>query len=197
MTMQSDRAFVPLVGRWVRLEPLRSTHVGDIHGIVSHGLMTDEWPQRELNMNPSQFERSLWTLCELNYVVVRLGTDETIGFLQGINSDPVNGTIGLGIALRPEVWRQGWPWEAVVIFIHVLFEVHGFRKIYCQMSERTRTKVGSAIHRWLHHEATYRRHERRGNEYDDWHIYALYRTQWPVALIGQVTGGQLVAQAFV
>jgi hypothetical protein len=79
----------------------------------------------------------------------------------------------------------------VVLTIHTLFEVIGFRKLYCQMAESTRRALGPAMERWLTLEATFERHELAGEQYEDWHIFSVLRREWDPKLVALVTGNRV------
>jgi Acetyltransferase (GNAT) domain len=178
---------LPLRGRRVYLEPLRSSHVGPLFAIVASEAMVGRWPRNEIVLTRGTFEQVLWRLASLNYVVRRTADGEVIGLVQGINEDWVNQTIGLSILFDPRVWKRGWPLEAVILAIHVFFEVNGFRKLYCQVAESTRQALGPTFERWLVREATYERHEVVGEGYEDWHIFSLFRRDWDPTIVTLIT----------
>jgi len=184
-----DRPDPPLVGRWVSLAPLCSDHCLDLHRLFASAEMVGRWPRTEISSTPSEFEDELWRIAPINYVVLARGTHEVVGLVQGMNEDLENSTIGLSAMLGSRQWRQGWPFEAVILMIRLLFEWHDFRKIYCQFSGSTSVGFSGAFGSWLNHEATFERHQRVGSGWEDWHIYSLFRDQWEAAVSVQPSQG--------
>lgn len=195
MNQAHAREPLPLEGRWVALEPLRSSHIPALREMVGRAAMLGRWPRTDIDMAEAAFERELWRLASLNHAVIRRRTGDVVGLTQGINEHLENRTVGLSIMFDSRLWRRGWTLEALVLTINLFFQVYGFRKVYCQMAESTRSSVDSAIGRWLTHEATFRRHERRGDDYEDWHIYALYEQEWGREIAAYVEAGLRQAQS--
>ena len=182
-----DRPTAPLTGRWVELEPLRSGHLGELYDLIGAESMMGRWPRSEIGLSRTSFESGLWHLGNVNYVAIARSTGRIVGLVQGINEDRENGTVGLSVVLEPDLWRQGWPFEAVVLMLDLLFEWFGYRKVYCQFADSTRHGLFGAMGKWLNHEATLERHQRRGEQWEDWHIYSIFRRQWDSSLAARVT----------
>ena len=173
-----DRRRLPLVSRRVALEPLAMRHIDGIRSILAKEAMEDRWPVTQLDVQSPDLDRRLWAFGGLQYAVVRRDTSATVGLVQGVFGEPRGGTIGVGVVIDPAHWRAGWPFEAIVVFIDLLFATFGYRKIYLQVAESTLTHMGPFLDRFLVKEATYRAHRRSPDGYEDWHVYALFASKW-------------------
>lgn len=151
--------------------------------------MLGRWPPVGTDLTIENIESRLWNAGELQYAVLKRTSPELIGLVNAHGIDARNGTAALGFVLHPRAWSSGWPFEAVVLFLDLLFEWHGFRKVYCEMSGATLVSFRGAVGRWLRHEVTFRSQASDGTGgYDDWHVLSLSRDGWDPALVELVTG---------
>jgi RimJ/RimL family protein N-acetyltransferase len=159
-----------------------------LEALLGREEMRGKWP----TLYPHDVGNTIWRRSRLQYAVLSRSTSDLIGLVQGLDEDSYNGIVGVGVAMHPAVWGKGWPIEAVVLFVNLLFEVHGYRKLYCEMSDPTRRLLGSAMSRWMRPVARFAEHERVDDGYVDWHIYSLHRRDWDGDLARLVTGGRVV-----
>jgi hypothetical protein len=151
--------------------------------------MLGRWPPMGSDLTIDNIEARMWNVGELQYAVLRTTSSELVGLVNAHGIDERNGTAALGFMIHPRVWLSGWPFEAVVLFLNLLFEWHGFRKIYCEMSGSTLAAFGGAVGRWLQLEATFHSQiDDRADDHDDWHVLSLVRDDWDPAIVGLVTG---------
>jgi hypothetical protein len=180
-----------LTGRRVALEPLTWRHMGALHQLSSLPEMAGSWPFTDEPMTVEQLEAHIWSTGPVQYAVVRRDSHDTIGLTQGLHPDLRNGTIGVGFAVEPHLWRAGWPLEAVVLFIEHLLSGGLYRKLYFRMTTSTAVRVGGALTDWLAPECVYRRHVRTPEGgYEDMTIYALDRAIWDSEMARRLTGNR-------
>jgi RimJ/RimL family protein N-acetyltransferase len=172
-----------MVSRRVFLEPLGSWHINDLYALVTDERTAAFWPLNGKVPDPERFEQYLWAKSGLQYVICRRDSGSVIGLIQAIDRDARNGIVGIGLFLSPDLWRSGWPLEGIVLFLDLLFEGLGCRKVYFEMSASTACSLGGALDTWLAREVTLRDHIRQGDGYVDDHIYALFREQWDPTLL--------------
>jgi RimJ/RimL family protein N-acetyltransferase len=145
------------------------------------------WPQRTTSAERSEFEESLWRMSPLQFAVLKRQTGELIGLVQGLSIDDRNRTVGVGFAVDPVLWRQGWPFEGVILFINFLIERKGFRKIYFQMPASNVGIIGRIMEQWVTEEVVLRDHIRRGDSFEDWHIFSLTSETWTPEIIDWIS----------
>lgn len=164
-----------LSGRRVRLERLSRRHIPALHAIATDDEVIDGWPLHGQVLEPPQFEAHLWRQSRLQFAVVRRDTDEVAGLVQAIQEDQRSGLADVAVTVAPELWRAGWPLEGAVLLSDHLFDVLGYRKLYFTMPASVRARLGSGLETLLDLEATFPRHLRRGDSYQDVFVYALHR----------------------
>jgi RimJ/RimL family protein N-acetyltransferase len=164
-----------LVGRRVRLERLSRRHIPAIHAVVTADDAVDDWPLCGQKLAPPQLEAYLWRQSQLQFAVVRRDTDDTIGLVQAVEEDRRNGMADLAVVVAPELWRAGWPLEGAILLANHMFDVLGFRKLYFSMHASTRGRLGGGLEAMFALECTFTRHLRRGDSYEDLHVFALHR----------------------
>ena len=176
-----------LESKRVILEPLAPWHLDSLHEIVNSDELLDQWPLFGKVVSRPDLEEFLWSLAQLQFAILRRDNRNVIGLIQGLDDDKRSRTIGLGAAIDPALWRHGWPFEAVVLFLGILFDVRGYRKVYISCSDTTVSTIGAAIDKWLMPEALYRKHHRTATRLEDWHIYSLHRDRWDPSLVQLVS----------
>jgi RimJ/RimL family protein N-acetyltransferase len=170
---------MPLTGRRVTLERLRGRHLAALYRLTHAEPTIHEWPLYGRHFaSPDQLGPYLETLSHLQFVIRQRDTGEVIGLVQGLDEDLRSKTIGIGVVLAPELWRSGWPLEALLVFVDYLFRARGFRKLYFHMLASTLDRVGSVTSWWLTPECVYRRHVLVQDRYEDVHILGLHRRDW-------------------
>jgi Acetyltransferase (GNAT) domain len=162
-------------GRRVRLERLSRRHIPALHAIATADELIDGWPLCGQRPEPPQFEAHLWRQSRLQFAVVRHDTGETIGLVQAVQEDLRSGLADVAVTVAPGLWRAGWPLEGAVLLCDHLFDDLGYRKLYFTMPAPVRARLGRGLESLLDLEATFARHLRRGDDYDDLFIYALHR----------------------
>jgi hypothetical protein len=187
MTQTFTEPHVRLTGRRVTLQPLTGQHVDALYAVTEKEPMADRWPRRGKRRSRDEFEELIWEAGTLQYAMLRQDTGELVGVVQGINQDDRNRTIDVSVIIDPDLWRRGWPFEGIVLFVNLLVEVKGFRKVYFLMPASTVEQVGGAMNTWLNQEATYHQHTRRGDGYEDVHVCSLFDHQWDPSLVDLVT----------
>jgi RimJ/RimL family protein N-acetyltransferase len=182
----------PLTGRRLALEPLAWRHMDALHRLSMVPEMAGSWPFTGEPMAVEQLEAHIWSTGPIQYAVVRRDSGDTIGLTQGLHPDLRNGTVGVGFAVAPDLWRAGWPLEAVVLFIDHLLTGR-FRKLYFRMTASTAARLGSGLTDWLTPECVHRQHVRTPEGgYDDMTIYGLDRSDWDPEMARLLTGRRSV-----
>lgn len=173
-----EQAGPPVNGRWVRLEPLTSENVAQALQLVNAAALAHHWPRNQLASEGALLgEEDLWRVGDLSYVA-RSRAGHPVGLLQGINEDLVNQTIGLSVVIDDSYWKRGWPLEAVVIMLDLLFHWHNYRKVYFQFADSTQRGAALSLAGWWNHEAQFDHHQRTSDGWESWHIFSLFRRQW-------------------
>jgi hypothetical protein len=165
----------PLSGRRVRLERLSRRHIPALHAIATADEVIDGWPLHGQALEPPQFEAHLWRQSQLQFAVVRRDTDEVAGLVQAVQDDKRSGLADVAVTVSPELWSAGWPLEGAVLLADHMLDALGYRKLYFTMPASVRDRLGAGLETLLDHEATFRRHLRRGDGYEDVFVYALHR----------------------
>jgi RimJ/RimL family protein N-acetyltransferase len=166
-----------LCGRWVRLERLSRRHIPALHAIATADDVIDGWPLGGRRLEPPQFEAHLWRQSQVQLAIVRRDTDATIGLVQAVNGDLRSGLADVAVTVAPDLWRAGWPLEAVVLFDDYLFDDLGYRKLYFTMTASVRAQLGRGVETLLTLEATLERHVRARDGLEDLLIFAVQRDQ--------------------
>lgn len=173
-----SRPRVGLVGRRVELAPLDGRHVEPVRQLLEQAELADRWPVTHLELEPDRFEDTLWHLADHNYVVLRRGTQDVIGVVHGIDADRSNRTVGFGIAISPDLWRHGWPLEAALLFLGMLFDAWGYRIVYFHTPAQVYESMAGVLDRWLRLEVRYRSHVMLGGQPQNWYILSLTAEDW-------------------
>jgi RimJ/RimL family protein N-acetyltransferase len=190
---------LPLTSRRVRLEPLAPRHLDEVHTFVNRPAMIGHWPVEGRDVPRERLAEVLWQLSPLQYAVLRKDQGAVIGLVQGLDVDQRSRTIGLGLAMDPQLWHRGWPLEAVILFLDLLFDVMGYRKVYVQMSASTARRIGSAAGEWLTREVTFEQHKPMPGApngsavHEDWHVFSLFRERWDAGLLELVGGRRMTS----
>lgn len=187
--MAADAPSVAMVSRRVALEPLAARHIADLHRLATDDRAAELWPLLGTVPDVERFERDLWRKSDLQYVICRRDTGSVVGLVQALSRDARSRTVGLGLLLAPDHWRSGWPLEGIVLFLDLLFEGLGYRKVYVEMATPTVRLLGAATHTWLTPEVVLRRHTSRGDEQVDHHIFAIFRERWDPSFLAVIGAG--------
>ena len=121
-------------GKHIRLEPLRSKHLGSLYAAFN------ETPAHDWYYMPFGPFREFQDLQEWNYpylskndplffVILKQGTDEMLGFLSYLNISPMCGSIEIGfIQLSTKIQRTTVATEAIWLLIKQAFAL-GYRRV--------------------------------------------------------------------
>jgi Acetyltransferase (GNAT) domain len=183
-----SRGRLPLCGRWVRLAPLTSDYTDALRLLLADEALDGLWP----HAGGLDVARLAWNLGDRQYVVVDQRSGSVIGLVVSLDEERFNDVTSVGFVVKPSLWRVGWAFEALVLFINLMFETYGFRKLYFKMSDSTLRSVAGSIDKWLVKEATFVQHARVGGGYEDRHVYTLDRRCWDPMIVRMVTGGRVV-----
>jgi RimJ/RimL family protein N-acetyltransferase len=176
-------------GRRVRLERLAARHLPNLYRIATDPATAHLWPLVGATVGADELGPFLWGQGALQFAMTRRDSGEAVGLIQGVDEDLRSETIGLGLLVDPALWQSGWPLEGVVLFLDYLFSGLGYRKVYCHMPASTLEKIGDgALGVYLTREATYTRHLRAGDGYEDLHVLSLHRDNWDAPRARRVTG---------
>lgn len=183
---------VPLVGRRVALERLDGSHLPDLHRAATAPEARDEWPLLGRDATVAELADLLWSAGPIQFAIVRRDTGAAVGLVHALEEDLRSGTVSVGLFVEPELWRAGWPLEAVVLFLEYLFAGCGHRKAYFTMRTSTLDRLGGALASWLETECVYVRHVRMlGGGYEDLHVLSLHRDRWDSDLARRITGNPI------
>lgn len=170
---------VPLSGVRTRLAPMTDAHVEDLHAIATSGPAIGEWPCLGKNLSVVEFYRELWAAGSMHFAIERTDSDAVIGLVHAVEPNFRNLTVGIGMMLAPDLWRSGWPLEAVVTYVDYLFVGWRFRKLYFRVSGSGVERIGSAIGLVLERECVQRDHfVLAQGATDDLYTLALQREVW-------------------
>jgi hypothetical protein len=146
------------------------------------------WPLLGREVPLASFEDFIWAGSELLFVVA-LDDGAPVGILQGYGADLHSKVISISFMLSDRVRLSGWPIEALVMFIEVLFSVHGYRKIYLRVPNPASGIPTSSLQRFCRKEATLTAHVPLAEGgLADLDIWSLQSATWESALARRMTG---------
>ena len=157
---------------------LRSIVDEDTAWIYDQAVSVDngyQWRLRGQSVPRDKFVDQLWADALCNYVLVGRSNGEALALLQAYKADFANGHVRVSLLFRPEHEKSGWPIEGVVLFLHHLFKVWNFRKIYFEGPEFALGNMASGVGFLFVEEGRYKDHEFHDGEFHDFVVNALYR----------------------
>lgn len=114
----------------------------------------------------------------LEHVVIALKSAARIGVISVHDADLREGTAFLELAFEPRVRGQGWPLEAVVLFIDHVFRTWQLRKLYAEVIGDVSDKIGSGVGRFFVEEGRFVAHEHVDGKLCDLRVLSFFREHW-------------------
>lgn len=158
---------------------------------------------RGISPQPEQYAASLWADVLNQFLVVDVRDQKPLGLVvcYGINFRHQHAYIGA--AIRPDMWRLGWPMEGLGLFISYLFPVYPFRKLSADSLTFNLEHFASGARFEFHEEARLVDHEFHDGRWYDKVTLAVYREQWerrradgaPSALLSALRGEDAAGSA--
>ncbi|WP_432558896.1 GNAT family N-acetyltransferase [Granulicoccus sp. GXG6511] len=174
---------VPLVGEWVRLDPLAARHAPDLLTVLApHPELwtyrTDE-PPADLDSALAIIRRSQ-SAPNIAYAVVPAGTDRAFGILSIIRSDPANGTTEIGAILyAPELQQTPASTEATHLVARHVFDDLGYRRLEWKCDSLNEPSRRAATRLGFTEEGTFRNSVVYKNRSRDTTWFSLTDGDWP------------------
>jgi hypothetical protein len=136
-------------GRFVSLQPIA---VDDYPFLLR--LFTDPEGQSTgrlggVGLNPETLGSFLWSGVLTQFLVVRPDARQRIGLVAAYNAEFRHGRVSLAIWTAPPFRGRGWPMEATLLMLRILFDQFPFRKVYFESIQPAVETFGSALNRFL------------------------------------------------
>lgn len=125
--------------------------------------------------NPDEFGRFLWNGVLTQYIIEQKDKRVFAGLVTAYNADYRNGHVYLAIMTPIALDNMGWPLEAALLLVEMLFRRFPFRKIYFDALEFNYARFRSGQDRLFHLEGVRREHYYFDGKYWDAYTLAIYR----------------------
>ncbi len=178
MTDRNKPPIPTLQGRRVSLRPPSAPDYEWLYRVATDPETAMRWRFRGLVPSPELFVDSLWRDVEIQHVVCRRESAETVGLAQLMRVNMRDGTAHLSFALDKAYLRAGWPLEGLLLFVNYCFSTLPLRKIYFESLDLVVADFESAVGRFLQEEGRLVRHEFFDGQYYDLRILSLFRETW-------------------
>lgn len=168
----------------LRCEPVESRHARAMVEVLadakSHRYLSSEPPTlaqleeqyRFLTAGKSPDGREHW----LTWIVVRIGGEQPIGFVQATIREPE--TVHIAYFLAPSAWGKGYASEAVEAMLDVVFERYQVERAIAEMDTRNEASIRLVERLGLQRTALVEDADHFKGESSDEYVYELSCTSW-------------------
>lgn len=167
-----------LVGRRVLLRVPDAADHEALYRIASSGALLSMWQHHGVTVTQEMFIQSLWNSALAVFSVVEQSTNRVIGLFSAYDPDFRSGIAHLSAMFDSSVHRQGWPFEASVLFLGYMFDSFRLRKIYGYTTTPVIQSVASRLGRLFREEARLSEHEWLDGRFLDLHIISVSQRDW-------------------
>jgi RimJ/RimL family protein N-acetyltransferase len=170
-----------LEGITVRLRPVFPPDTALIYDLSMAPESAFRWRYRGEVVPLDAFVRDLWKDVLVQLIVESRRNGEPIGIVGAYSPDMRNGTVHLGVALKPTHTGHGAGIEAGGLFVNYLFKTWNFRKIYGYTPAWNIAQFANGGGRTFREEGRLVEHEYYDGRFWDLYIMALHRRDWEAA----------------
>ncbi len=168
----------PLWSRRTRQRPVVRADYDFLYDLTQRRDPVVFWRHRGRCVGPEAFPSLLWRSVLIQHVIVHAKTSSPVGLVAAYDADLRSGTAHLDVAVEPSVHGQGWPYEAVVLFIDHVFRWWPLRKLYLESLRPLTQSLGDGLTRIFVEEGCLTAHEYVGGAWVDLHLLAATRQRW-------------------
>lgn len=136
------------------------------------------WRHRGRCVSLEAFPSLLWRSVLIQHVIVHAKTSSPVGLVAAFDADLRSGTAQLDFVIEPSLHGQGWPYEAVVLFIDHVFRWWPLRKLYLESLRPLAHSLGGGLGRIFVEEGCLTAHEYVDGAWVDVHLLAATRERW-------------------
>ena len=168
-----------LCGRRTLLRPVGSGDTKFLYELNLDPRILHRW--RYLNRLPDQetYARQLWDDVLSQFIVESLSSETPIGQVVAYRPRLFHGTAYVGVIIRPDLERQGWPLEAAALFVDYLFKAFPLRKLYSEITDYNYLGTFSTgWGRFFREEARLKEHSYYDGRHWDLVVLSLRRDDW-------------------
>lgn len=173
----NEQAFV-VAGRTVALRPVVDSDLEFLFYLATCGGNLGRWRLSNRTVSPASFSQFVWGAHDAQFIVCRRADGTPVGHVGSYQTDEFNGTTKAAAILHPDVHRQGWPLEGMLLFLKFLFEAYPLRIAYFELPGFNVPSLSSFLRRFVHEEGRLTSHVFAEGKYWDLHMFALPRESW-------------------
>ncbi len=172
----ADPGSVALEGARTRLRVVEPRDYPWLRQLASSGPNLVRWRDRGQTSRPEQFVEHLWQGVIAQFVVESRRTAEPLGLVSCFGVDQRNRHAHVAVLFDPDAATgRLWRAEAVLLFVHYVFEVFDLRKLYAEVLELNLPQLTSVVGRYATQEGVLVDHEYFAGRYWDVHLLAIHR----------------------
>jgi len=175
---QSGDTFSPATGKYTRLRAVRPSDTQWLYELTTGSSVAHRWRLRGSSISPSGFDQFLWHDVQIQMIGEALSSGERAGLFQMFGHDPMSGFAHLSAIVPPHLMRRGWPFEALLLFVDLVFRSWDVRKLYLESPEFVAVDYAAGAGELLHEEGRLKAHYYWDDQFWDQRIFAIYRDTW-------------------
>lgn len=166
----------PATGRHVRLRPLRTADYDTVYSWAASGYLPWHWQGRPVG--PEGFRDTLWSGILAHLLVESLESGAPVGLFTAYGANHHHQFCYCQIGVVPE-WRMvGWPAEAGLLGLDLLFRRFNFRKVYAEVGSDNSHHYSSSAGIGFEVEGCLKDHIYANGSFLDMLTFSVTRVRW-------------------
>lgn len=168
----------PLVSHRTRQRLLTAEDYPWVRALLAAESLASPWRSRAASSDPETFGASLWDRVLTQHLVLESAGGAPIGVLTAYAADFETGTARVAATLDRSVHGEGWPLEAMALFVNHLFRTWPLRKLYAEVLPHVAESFASGIGGIVREEGCLVAHAFVAGTWSDVHVLSLFRSGW-------------------
>jgi RimJ/RimL family protein N-acetyltransferase len=168
----------PLISHRTRQRLLTADDDPWVRALLTAESLASPWRPRAAGANPETFTASLWDRVLTQHLVVESVGGAPIAVLTAYGADFETGTARVAATLDRSVRGEGWPLEAMALFVNHLFRMWPLRKLYAEVLPHVAESFASGIGGIVREEGCLVAHAFVAGSWSDVHVLSLFRSGW-------------------
>lgn len=188
------RTSAPLVSRRTRQRVLGREDDDFVRSLVVSGSGLP-WQRGVSVSSPESFAEHLWRSVLVQHLVLEVTAAAPVGLVTAYDADFRNGTARVALLLDRSLHGEGWPLEALALFVNYVFRTWPLRKLYAEVAPHVLQQFATGIGGLVREEGRLIAHEYVGGEWCDVVIVSLFRDAWEAAapaILKKIVGRQAI-----
>lgn len=168
----------PLVSHRTRQRLVTAEDYPWVRSLVTAESLASPWRSRAVAANPETFGDGMWEGVLTQHLVLESSGGAPVGVLTAYAANFETGTARVAATLDGSVHGEGWPLEAMALFVNHLFRTWPLRKLYAEVLPHVAESFASGIGGIVREEGCLVAHAFVAGAWSDLHVLSLFRSGW-------------------